>query len=98
MGVITAMFLSYMPADDAFYMLATLVEQEPFELGGLFERSMRKSKVMIKAYDILLPQFYKKFHAHMVRALSLSCPCFFVFLSVNICTNHFFNELLCFSY
>ncbi len=59
------MFLSYMPEDDAFYLLLKLVEDEPYKLDGLFQYDMAKSRVMIKVFDSLLPKYYKQLAAHL---------------------------------
>ncbi len=46
MGFITALFLSYMPEDDAFWLLLTVLNEDPHTLGGMYRPGMERVLVL----------------------------------------------------
>lgn len=53
MAFIVAMFLSYMPEDDAFFMLVSLLERENGTMRGLYIVGMPRVRVMLRVFQHL---------------------------------------------
>lgn len=67
MGFITAMFLSYMPEEDAFFMLLSVMNFPPHSLTGLFSPGLPRILVLEHQLEGLIKSRLPKLAAHFDR-------------------------------
>lgn len=65
MGFITALFLIYMPEEDAFFMLLSVLQYEPHMLGGLYEPGMPKVGEVHYQFQGLVAKKLPKLNKHL---------------------------------
>lgn len=67
MNFIAAMFLSYMPARDAFYVLTQVMDYPPWNLKAIFSDRTPMVPQLWFQFDALLKKYIPRVHAHFGR-------------------------------
>lgn len=67
MNFIAAMFLSYMPARDAFYVLTRVMDSPPWNLQRIFSDHTPMVPLLWFQFDALLRKYIPRVHAHFAR-------------------------------
>jgi hypothetical protein len=67
MNFIAAMFLSYMPARDAYYMLTRVMDSPPWNLQRIFSDRTPMVPQLWFQFDALLRKYIPRVHAHFAR-------------------------------
>ena len=67
MNFIAAMFLSYMPARDAFYVLTRVMDSQPWNLQRIFSDHTPMVPQLWFQFDALLQKYIPRLHAHFSR-------------------------------
>jgi len=67
MGFIAAMFLSYMPEEDAFFLLLSLLQFEPHKLAGLYAPGMPMVGLLHFQFHELVKKKLPKLSKHLEK-------------------------------
>merc|ERR1711998_586265 len=64
MGFITGLLLGYMPEEEAFWVLVTLMLRAPWNMSGLFEPHMPKAQLLLYQFGALVERHIPRLSAH----------------------------------
>lgn len=87
MGFLAALFLSYMPEEDAFYVFRTVLREPPHRLCELYAPGLPKVALLehvLQAFmNLRLPKLAAHFHTHNVHPTMYSAQWFLTVFTYN---------------